>query len=158
MASLLRSVTDQVAVEAGVFAVLDVDTAAAAVLWPDSIAGPGFGMLAWPNRLDLESGVRDVEVGVTLQAWDDAPPATPEQDDVDVEETEVTLSSGTVQVWELTGGPLATTCVLGGPGRCGTRCAVRCAASTRRRCLRPPVSLFRRALCSTFYAFGPSGD
>ncbi len=123
MASIVRSATARVVVESGVFGLQDIDTAATPVPWPQDLLAPGDGLLARPNRLDIECGVRDLAVQVRLEAWDGSPPEpTDPEGGLDVEEDELTLSPGTVRLWELTGGGSAMTFEVGPPGRYALRC------------------------------------
>jgi hypothetical protein len=123
--SLLRSATDRVVVESGVFGLQDVDTASTPVPWPQDLLAAGDGMRARPNRLDIECAVRDLRVPVRLEAWDGPPPEHADaDDDSSAEEAEVDLSSGTVRLWELTGGGSSVTFTVGAPGRYLVRCAV----------------------------------
>lgn len=122
MPSLVDAADDTVIVESGVFGLQDVDALSCPVSWPQDLLPSGEGMLARPNRVDFECGIRDLVVSVRLEAWDGEPPDTPgDQDDIDVEETEVSLSSGTVRLWELTGGGSPVSLTVGPPGCYGLR-------------------------------------
>jgi hypothetical protein len=123
--SLVHSATDRVVVESGVFGLQDVDTVSTPVPWPQDLLAAGDGVLARPNRLDIECAVRDLRVPVRLEAWDAAPPERADaDDDTSVEEVEADLSSGTVRLWELTGGGSSVTFTVGAAGRYLVRCVV----------------------------------
>jgi hypothetical protein len=120
MPSLVDSTEDAVMVESRVFGLQDVDTLSCPVPWPEDLLPAGEGLLARPNRVDFESGTSDHVVSVRLEAWDGEPPSGTDPD-TDQEEAEVSLSSGTVRLWELTGGGSSVSFTVGPPGRYGLR-------------------------------------
>jgi hypothetical protein len=123
MPSLVDAADDTVVVESGVFGLQDVDTLSCPVPWPQDLLPPGEGLLVRPNRVDFDCGISDLRVPVRLEAWTGEPPAdaSGDDEDVDLEETEVDLSSGTVRLWELTGGGSLVTFTVGPPGHYGLR-------------------------------------
>lgn len=97
----MRSIDDEVLVEYGVFGLMDLDVDECPRPWPEGSMEPGVAVEAIRNRVDITSAARDHLAAVRLESWPSMPVTDREVDD----EVTVELTSGTVQLWSVTGGP-----------------------------------------------------
>jgi len=97
----MRGIDDEVLVEYGVFGLMDLDVDGCPRPWPEGSMDSGVAVEAIRNRVDIASAARDHVAAVRLESWPSIPLTDREVDD----EVTVELTSGTVQLWSVTGGP-----------------------------------------------------
>jgi hypothetical protein len=102
------------------------DPLAGGVPAPDQLLRPG------PGGMVLGTGGNDFYPSVTLQLWGDAPPRQPGTWEA-VEESEMWLPTGRLQVGSVTAGSAGPVLVAGPPGRFGIRAHCRGRSQARAR-------------------------
>lgn len=97
----MRALDDEILVEYGVFGLMDLEVDECPRPWPQGTMESGNAVEAIQNRVDIASAARDHLAAVRMESWPSVPVTDREVDD----EVTVTLTSGIVQLWSVTGGP-----------------------------------------------------
>jgi hypothetical protein len=113
-AMLLNSTVVRARVERFLLGIVDRDIDASPAPWPSDLSPVDEPVYARTNRIDLRSVAADHYATVALESWDGGPD-DPDGEWEDDHYLQLSLTSGELEVVELTGGP-AGSFTVGSPG------------------------------------------